>query len=110
MSRIILVVDDEPLVLDFTVTTLEDLGHEVIAASSAQEALLKLAAEQRIDILITDISMPGMDGIALARAATRMRDDLKVIIVSANAGISHGFHAIRKPFTSEDLGKTIATI
>jgi CheY-like chemotaxis protein len=110
MSRVILVVDDEPLVLDVTVTMLEELGHEVVAASSAEEALFKLAAEQRIDILITDVSMPGMDGISLARAATRMRDDLQVIIVSAHADISHGFHALRKPFDTEDLRRTIAMI
>jgi CheY-like chemotaxis protein len=110
MSRVILVVDDEPLVLDVTVTMLEDLGHEVIAASSAKEALFKLAAEQRIDVLITDISMPGMDGIALARAATPMRDDLKVIIISGNADITYGFHAVRKPFNLEDLRRTMATI
>jgi two-component system, response regulator PdtaR len=46
--------------------TLEDLGCEVVTASDAADALEKLATNSRIEILITDINMPGMDGYALA--------------------------------------------
>jgi CheY-like chemotaxis protein len=89
---------------------LEDLGYEVITASDAEDALHRLAAEQRIEVLITDVAMPGMDGIALARAATRMRDDLKVIIISAHVDASHGFPMIRKPFRFEDIRQTMAMV
>jgi DNA-binding NtrC family response regulator len=110
VSRVVLVVDDDVLLLVGTATMLQDLGHEVITASNADDALHKLAAEQRIEVLITDVSMPGMDGIALARAATKMRDDLKVIIISAHIDASHGFPMIRKPFQFEDVRQTMAMV
>jgi two-component system, cell cycle response regulator CpdR len=110
MSRVVLVVDDEALVLDVTAMMLQDLGYEVITASNAEDALHRLAAEQRIGVLVTDVAMPGMDGIALARAATRMRDDLRVIVVSAHVNMGHGFPVVRKPFQLEDLRQTMAMI
>lgn len=58
MSRRVLVVDDEPLVRETTVSMLEDLGCEVLSAADATEALTKLSADRRIEILITDINMP----------------------------------------------------
>ena len=82
MSRVVLVVDDEPLILDVTACMLEDLGCEVITAASGNEALEKLFADQRIDILITDINMPSMNGYELAQKAKRMRERLKVILLS----------------------------
>lgn len=110
VSRVVLAVDDDPLVLIFTATMLQDLGHEVITASNADDALHKLTTEQRIEVLITDVAMPDMDGIALARAATKMRDDLKVIIISAHVDASHGFPMIRKPFQLEDIRQTMAKV
>jgi two-component system cell cycle response regulator CpdR len=55
MSRVVLVVDDEPLVLDVTASMLEDLGCEVVTAAGANEALKKLKTDPRIEILMTDI-------------------------------------------------------
>lgn len=75
MAQVVLVVDDEPLVLDHSVALLEDLGWEVIPARHAAEALTKLAADKRITTLITDVQMPGMGGYELAdHAAVRVRD------------------------------------
>ena len=73
MPRLVLVVDDEPLVLDVTAAMLEDLGCEVITAASGNDALHKLSMNGRIEILITDINMPGMHGYELAEKAKRMR-------------------------------------
>jgi two-component system cell cycle response regulator CpdR len=73
LSRIVLVVDDEPVVLDTTTIMLEDLGCEVITATNAFEAMAKLAADPRIEVLIADIHMPGMDGYELAEKAQRLR-------------------------------------
>jgi two-component system, cell cycle response regulator CpdR len=110
VSRVVLLVDDDALLLDVTAMMLQDLGYEVITASNAEDALHRLAAEQRIEVLITDVAMPGMDGIALARAATRMRDDLKVIVISAHVDASHGFPMIRKPFQPEDVRNMMAMV
>ena len=71
MSRIVLVVDDSHLVLDIAATMLENLGCEVVTASNAKEALAKLSTDPRIEVLISDIDMPGMDGRELAEAATQ---------------------------------------
>ena len=73
MSRVVLVVDDEPMVLDVTASMLEDLGCEVVTAHGGNDALSKLSADDRIEVLITDINMPDMDGYELAVKATDMR-------------------------------------
>ncbi len=107
MSRMVLVVDDDPLVLDLTASMLEDLGCEVVAASGAQDALEKLAGNQRIEILITDVNMPGMDGYELAEAARRKRKGLKVIMLSGRTTDQYQFPVIRKPFLEEDLKRVM---
>jgi CheY-like chemotaxis protein len=108
VSRAVLVVDDEPLVLAVTAAMLEDLGCETITAADAQEALEKLADHPRIDILITDINMPGMNGYELAERAQQMRDGLKVIAISGREQNSNALPLIRKPFLVSDLQRTMA--
>ncbi len=108
MSRVVLVVDDEPLVLDVTATMLEDLGCEVLTAGNADEALDKLFNDQRIEVLITDVNMPGMNGFDLAKAAVRGRERLKVIMLSGRDQDGCGFPLVRKPFMAQDLKRTMA--
>jgi two-component system, cell cycle response regulator CpdR len=108
VARVVLVVDDEPLVLHVTVGMLEDLGCEVISATNGLEALEKLSAEPRVEVLITDVNMPGMDGYELVDAAMNLRDGLKVIMLSGRLGDGRGFPLIRKPFLQKDLIKTMA--
>ena len=71
MGHRVLIVDDEPLILEMTAAMVEDMGCEVVTAGSGAEALDKIAAE-RIDVLITDINMPGIDGYELADRAKRV--------------------------------------
>ncbi len=78
MSRVVLVVDEEPLILAMTASMLEDLGCEVVTAPNAPEALARLSADPRVEILITDVNMPGMDGYELAEKAKRVREGLGV--------------------------------
>jgi two-component system, cell cycle response regulator CpdR len=86
---------------------LEDLGCEVVTASDAAEALERLSTNPRMEILITDVNMPGMDGYALAKRATQMRD-LKVIMLSGREHDGRGFPLVRKPFLRDDLKRTMA--
>src|ERR1700704_5616921 len=65
MAHSVLVVDDEPLVLEVTASMLEDLGCVVITASNGAEAMRRLADNPSITILLTDINMPGMSGYEL---------------------------------------------
>lgn len=107
MARVVLVVDDEPLVREITESMLIDLGCEVVTAGGAKEALEKLANDMRIEILITDINMPGMDGYELAAAAVRIRKRLKVIVLSGRQREDCGYPLIRKPFLQQDLRETM---
>ena len=58
MSRVVLLVDDDPLVLDVAASMLEDIGCEVVTTAGGAEALEKLSGDERIEVLITDINMP----------------------------------------------------
>jgi two-component system, cell cycle response regulator CpdR len=108
LSRVVLVVDDEPLVREITASMLEDLGCEVITATDGNDALEKLSIDRRIEILITDINMPGMDGYELAERARRARERLKVIVLSGQEHHGRGFPLVRKPFLAQDLKRTMA--
>lgn len=107
MSRVVLVVDDEPLILDLTSSMLEELGCEVVTAGSASEALEVLLRDSRIDVLITDIHMPEMDGYTLARRARRLRQELQVIVVSGRAESQEGPPMVHKPFNRDDLARVM---
>ena len=76
---IILVVDDDNQVLEGTREIVAALGYEVIAARSGKEALSIIRNGATIDLLFTDISMPGMDGWELARRSKQLRPELKVL-------------------------------
>lgn len=80
----VLVVDDEPELLDVHVTMLQAAGFMVYAANNGEEALQALSQYQ-IDVLVSDIVMPGMDGLALAKEAIRLKPTLKIQMVSGFA-------------------------
>ena len=76
-SRGVLVVDDEPLVLQLTRNMLEDLGCDVETAADGKQALAKIERNDRIAVLIADIEMPGMPGNVLADNAKQIRPGCK---------------------------------
>src|SRR5262249_3105 len=86
-------------------------GHEVIAAADGAEALDKLAAGGRFELLLADISMPVMDGVALALSAARDHPDLTVLLMtgfSDQRERAHGLDAlihdvITKPFSVPEI-------
>ena len=108
----ILVVEDDPDVRDVTLAALVDLGYRVQQAANAQEALDILRGNGPIDLLFSDIVMPGeMNGMALAGEARRIRSGLKVLLTSGDAGaiLSHeagldaGLDILEKPYHHEEL-------
>ena len=110
----ILVVEDDPDVLDVTVETLRTMGYEVLTAPDAPSALAVLRRERDIDVLFTDVVMPrGMNGLELAREAARMRPDMRVLLASgysmAVLSSEHGlagqdeFAFLPKPYRGSEL-------
>lgn len=116
MARILLAEDEEAL-RAFVVRALLQDGHEVVATADGGEALDALTREQgRFDLLLTDIRMPVMDGIALALAAARDWPELMILLMTGYADQrerAHGLDAlihdvIAKPFSLSDIRKAVA--
>jgi PAS domain S-box-containing protein len=79
----VLIVEDEPDVLEIAIQIFESLGYTVLSATNASAALDLLRQQESIDVLFTDIVMPGgMNGVELAREARRMRPGLKLLLAS----------------------------
>jgi two-component system, cell cycle response regulator CpdR len=115
MARI-LVAEDEAALRGQIVRALAAEGHDAVAAADGGEALDVLVREHgRFDLLLTDIKMPVMDGIALALVAARDYPDLVVLLMTGFAdqrerasGLDALIHAIlTKPFAVADLQRTI---
>ena len=86
-SERILVTEDDPAVLTLTVDLLEGLGYSVARATTAQEALAVLKDDPGIDLLFSDVVMPGgLSGVALAGLARKIRPDLRILLTSGFTG------------------------
>jgi signal transduction histidine kinase/CheY-like chemotaxis protein len=115
----VLVIDDEPLVRMLVVDVLEDLGFTAIEAGDGPEGLKVLRSDARVDLLITDVGLPGgLNGRQVADAARALRPGLPVLFITGyaeNAVLSHGhlgpgMQVVTKPFAVEDLGCKIRAI
>jgi len=106
----VLVAEDNPSVREFILRSLSSAGHKVHAAADGQEALDALTHE-KFDVLVTDIVMPNVDGIALAMKAVRLFPDLRIVMISGYAQErmrAHNLDAlvhkiIAKPFSLEEI-------
>jgi CheY-like chemotaxis protein len=113
-GEVILVVEDESIVRQLIVETLEDLGYRILEAADGSAALRILQSQQRVDLLVTDIGLPGLNGRQLADAARTSRGNLRVLFMTGyaeNAASSKflvpGMAIIPKPFSMRDLGKRV---
>jgi PAS domain S-box-containing protein len=118
-GQTVLVVDDEPLVRMLVVDVLQELGCTAIEAGDGHSGLKLLQSAARIDLLITDIGLPGgLNGRQVADAARKLRPDLKVLFITGyaeNAVLSHGridagMHVMTKPFAMEGLASRIQSL
>ncbi|WP_181708805.1 response regulator [Chthonobacter rhizosphaerae] len=107
-----LLVDGNAQVRSVTADHLADLGHQVLQADEAASAL-GLLGQDRPDVLVTDLVMPGaMDGLHLAREARRRWLDLPIVLVSgysksAGAARAEGFPLVPKPYAKAALADVI---
>lgn len=110
----ILAVDDEPLVRTLVATALEENGFAVLTADCGARAMaLFREHESEVDLLISDIVMPGMDGPSLARKLQAHRPDLKVLLMSGSCQseqLAHGFDLLSKPFSICDMLAKVSKI
>ncbi|MEE2850596.1 MAG: PAS domain S-box protein [Pseudomonadota bacterium] len=112
----VMVVDDEPTVRMLVAEILHELGYQCIEASDGVAGLKLLQSGARIDLLVTDVGLPGgMNGRQMADAARIDRPDLKVLFITGyaenavvgNGHLDPGMHVMTKPFAMEALGSRI---
>lgn len=114
-QELILLVEDEPLVRQFSTDALTELGYQVLAADCAATALRLLDAHPEIVLLFTDVVMPEVNGRQLADEARRRRPGLKVLFTTGysrnavvhNGVLDPGVQLIGKPFTVEELAARV---
>jgi PAS domain S-box-containing protein len=113
----VLLVDDDAIVRDVLTLSLEDAGYTVMAVESGSAALIRLEAPGRVDIIVSDLTMPSMDGLTLIRAAQERRPGLPAVLLTGYAGdgaalavggaISGTFSLLRKPVSGTQLADRI---
>ena len=103
----VLVVEDEPVIRALIVDVLEELGYRTLEAGNGQAGLSLLQSRARIDLVVTDVGLPGLNGRQLVDQAREMRPNLKALFITGyaeNATLANGFldpgmEMITKPFT-----------
>lgn len=115
VGEVVLVVEDEAVVRSLIVEVLGELGYQTLEAGNAQEAMPFLENPQRIDLMISDVGLPGMNGRQLADLAQANRPELKVLLATGYAEGSNveGYLAanmeiITKPFAIDALANKIS--
>lgn len=119
-SKRILLADDEVMVRETLAAALEDAGYIVLIAEGGAEALDLLRSPTIVDILVTDLSMPGIDGLALIREAQRQRPGLPAVLLTGYAGygaqlavgesVDGAFSLVHKPVTAALLADRIEAL
>ncbi|MCU0585850.1 MAG: hybrid sensor histidine kinase/response regulator [Desulfobacterales bacterium] len=98
MKQTILIVDDEPDIRDVLSLALTDMGHDVRAAADGDEAL-RMFREARTPIVVTDIKMPGMDGIELLQKLKREDPDTEVVMITGHGDLDLAIRSLKHEAT-----------
>ena len=117
--EMILLVEDDEEVLAVAAESLRELGYQVVTAANAEQGLKVLRGDQPIDLLLSDVIMPGgMNGVQLAVEARRIRPRLKVLLTSGYTatalslehGLPDNLDVVEKPFRREELAKKLRLV
>jgi PAS domain S-box-containing protein len=112
----VLIVDDEDAVRDVLATQLAEYGYVVHRAKTGALALERLDGDARVDLIVSDLAMPGMDGVAVIEAARTRRPGLPAILLTGFAGEAAAlaescpFKLMRKPVSGEQLAASVAEL
>jgi len=110
-GRTVLVVEDDPQVRMLILEVLRDLRYRAIEASTPEQALAALRNHEHVDLMVSDVGLPGMNGRQLAEIARRSRPDLKILFMTGYAAdatvrsefLEEGMEMLTKPFLLEGL-------
>jgi PAS domain S-box-containing protein len=109
----VLLVEDNPQVRDFAEGLLEDLGCRVVSAENGEKALDQLAVDG-IDLVVSDVVMPGMSGVELAHKVQEIHPEVPVLLATGYSDeiVQHGseFSVLLKPFGAADLSKAMTAV
>jgi CheY-like chemotaxis protein len=113
----ILVVDDEEPIVRLCVGVLGRLGHDVVGATSGDEALSRLVAGP-VDLILVDYRMPRLNGFQVLRRARELQPNIRIVLTTGHgtndvvgAALDDGVHGIIvKPFTPDELTRTVSTV
>lgn len=116
-NETILLVEDDERLLELTAASLRELGYKVISASCATNAIDVFLSGQHVDLLLTDIVMPDMNGRQLADRVHEIKPGLKILYMSGftrnaivhNGTLDAGVNLLAKPFTLEELSQKVKT-
>jgi CheY-like chemotaxis protein len=107
----VLLVDDDVLVSMGAADMLLDLGHSVIEAGSANQALTLLESDPAFDVVVTDYAMPGMSGLELAHRIKAKNPKMPIILATGYAELPAGkgneFRRLSKPYTENELSAAL---
>lgn len=111
MNGTVLVVEDEPVVRSLITEVLSELGYSVLEADDGPTGLAILQSDRKIDLLVTDIGLPGLNGRQVADGARVVRPDLKVLLMTGYAEVAAaatgfltpGMALMTKPFEMDML-------
>jgi CheY-like chemotaxis protein len=109
----ILVAEDEPMIRGLIIEILHGVGFEILEASSGSEALKLLGDSGSVDLVVTDLNMPGADGITVAKAARDRNPTVPVLFVggredmleSPRTPVPYAF--LKKPFRLDELARMV---
>ena len=114
----VLVVEDDPAVREYSVETLRALGYRVLVAEDAPAALGLIDNHPGIDLMLTDIGLPGMNGRVLGERVTRQNRGIKILYTTGYAGVAlrsessfaSGASVLQKPFNRDSLAQHIRAV
>ncbi len=108
--RTVLIAEDEAMVRLVVAETLRDAGYDVLEACDGKQALEILKTDAKIDLLVSDMKMPGLNGYQLVEAGTQLRPALKVLLMTGyaqdpipDAMVKAGINVLYKPFNIDQL-------
>jgi CheY-like chemotaxis protein len=114
----VLIVEDEPAVLEVATDIFDSLGYDVLTAGDATEALEVLGRDVHIDVMFSDVVMPnGMNGVELSRKARELRPAMKILLASGypmsalpSEGLGEGMSFISKPYRWAELSDKLRSL